>query len=237
MPRRQIAAIFYRTSAVEYLLGKSLVLLTKGVTMTLDERIATLERSVAKQRMANIILAIVSGSALVAIVFLVVYPNPSRLVAQGGELSVTKLTVQDIQNRDRIILKEGAIVIKDENATDRIHIYARQKPVAQIRLFDQLGNARASLSADDDGNSLLAFYEPDGSNALISGVDAKIGPVTRILDSNGKRRFDLGMNESGEVLGAFYDEDNNVLINLGVHEHKGLFRIYDSKGKELASQP
>lgn len=199
-----------------------------------DDRFAAMERRLRLQQGLSVMMVI----AIVALAFTIVFARPkAQLIAQGGELSVGRLTIKDSKGRDRIVMSEDLIVISDENSTERIQIYARHTPHASIRLLDDSG-ARVGLSTDDDGIALLAFYRRDGSTAMAVGVDRKAGgPVIRIYDSDSKRRFDIALNEMEEAFETFYDEADNPLLNVGVNQHKGLVRIFDSLGKSLSEQP
>src|SRR5258708_540973 len=124
-----------------------------------DHRFASMERRLRMQRRISVVMAL----AIVALTIVIFSSRPKpQLVAQGGKLTVDKLTVKDSKGRERIVMSEDLIVISDENSIERVQIYARQKPHAQIRLFDADGSARIGLFTDDAGGALIAFYRRDG---------------------------------------------------------------------------
>jgi hypothetical protein len=200
--------------------------------MTLDEKIGLLERAVRRQRRAMFLTIVVA----IALFTLAVAPA-TRTDPGSKELILRKLSIQDSKGRDRIILSEGAIVLKDEQGKDRLAIFTNQNNVSEIEFFDAQGRPRIATVTDSDDGAVCAFYDPKGPNRIVTGVGPDGGAFTRFDDTKGRRRFDLGTSGEDQVLATFYDKKDNALINIGVLNDRAFDKIFDATGKVLHTQP
>ena len=196
--------------------------------MTTDERIDQLGRTLARQRWVMLLM----GFAIMAAFTLAAAPGSG-----SNELIVRKLSVQDSNGRDRIILQGGAIVLRDEQGKDRLAMFTNQNNVSEIEFFDVHGRPRIATVTDSKDAAVCAFYDPKGPNRIVTGVDARGGSFMRFDDTQGRRRLDLGTSGEDQVLEAFYDKKENALINIGALNDKAFSKVFDATGKVLSSRP
>ncbi len=204
--------------------------------MNQTERIERLERLVARQQITAVVLLIALAS-VTGIGFASAASEPEKNLR---ELRVSKLTVVDKSGRERIILGEGAAVLRDEHGTDRIAIFTNSNNFAEIRINDLEGNNRLSIYADPQHNvGGIALYSPKTPEAarIAIGVDGKGGAFTRYNDAKGRRSIDIGTTGDDFALEAFYDKSDNALINTGIVKGVPFSKIFDAKGNLLSRQP
>lgn len=199
-------------------------------------RIERLERLVRRQRIAGIVL--LGALALTAGIRLVSADSDPLKSVQ--ELRVNKLVVVDKKGNDRIVLSDGAVVLRDEHGKDRIAIFTNDNNFAEARINDAGGNNRISIFTDPKLNvGAIALYSPETpeGSRIVTGVDGKGGAFTRYNDTKGRRAIDIGTSGEGFALEAFYDKFDNALINTGVVKGVAFTKIFDAKGNLLSKQP
>jgi hypothetical protein len=200
--------------------------------MNVDERLKRLETIIRRQRQGFCLLV------LAVIGLLTIGPSPAAQPdAPPKALTVSKLSVQDSKGRERIILVEGTIVLKDEKGIDRVALFTNQNNVAQLKFFDSKGIPRIATSIEADDVAVSAFYDRSGPNRIVTGVDDRGGAFFRFNDTKGRRRYDIGTDGEDQMLEVFYDRKDNALINAGVLKDKALFKLFDASGKALVEQP
>lgn len=200
------------------------------------ERIERLERLISRQRITGALL--LGGLALTAGTRLVSAASDPQKDLQ--ELRVTKLVVVDKKGNERIVLGEGAVVLRDEHGKDRIAIFTNSGNFAEARINDAGGNNRISIFTDPQLNvGAIALYSPETQEAarIVTGVDGKGGAFTRYNDAKGRRSIDIGTSGDGFAMEAFYDKSDNSLINTGVAKGVAFMRIFDARGNLLSKQP
>jgi hypothetical protein len=200
--------------------------------MNVDQRLNRLEQVIRRQRQGFCLLG------LIVIGLISVGPAPAaRPDAPPKALTVSKLSVQDAQGRDRIVLAEGTIVLKDEKGIDRVALFTNGNGSAQLEFFDAKGIPRIATATDAKGRAVTSFYDPSGPNRILTGVDNEGGAFFRFDDIKGRRRYDIGTSGQDQVLETFYDQNDNALINTGVLQGKAFIKMFDASGKALAERP
>jgi hypothetical protein len=200
--------------------------------MNVDERLERLETIIRRQREAFYFLI------LTLIGIFSIGPTPATQPdAPAKTLTVSKLSVQDSNGRERIVLAEGTVLLKDEKGTDRVSLFTNQNNVAQLKFFDSKGIPRIATSIEAKDVAVNALYDPSGAGRIATGVDDQGGAFFRFNDTKGRRRYDVGTDGEDQVLEVFYDRKDNALINAGVLKDKAFFKLFDANGKALVEQP
>ncbi|MGB2754299.1 MAG: hypothetical protein WBD75_01445 [Phycisphaerae bacterium] len=151
--------------------------------MTTEERLANLEKGMARAKRRNCWLLAALGLALGALVLAGTF-TPKTAGAQGGgaavnEVRARRLVLEDDEGRERGALEMGA--------------YG-----PRLRLLDAAGQDRARLAviADDSG---LSLADENGKFCALLRV-SKEGRALGLADENGKPRVVLCVRKDGSVL-------------------------------------
>jgi hypothetical protein len=189
--------------------------------MTIEERLANLERELARAKRRNrhlLVFALVAGGA--AVVAAAWIGTPGKVLAESGAkapnvVRANQFILEDADGRLRaelsVFMSGSVLRLYDENRKRRAGLDV-DKDGATLDLSDENGYPRARLSAGKDGLA-LALADEKGKVRVMLDVD-KDGPGLRLCDENRRRRAALGVDNDGPALGLF-DEKGKVRAGMG----------------------
>jgi hypothetical protein len=203
--------------------------------MTIDERVARLERENRGLRLATLglgtsLLVILLGSCgRGTVVPAAATANATAKEKAGADdppaLESATSEVHDVMRAHRFELLDSnrklLAVLGMDNKSG--------KP--GLVLLNENGKTRAALGVFDDGKPGLVLMDENGRQRATLGVP-KAGPILELWDKNDRARAKLMLNDDGEagLLGLF-DEDGNMRAMLAVDKKGPLLSLLGENGK------
>ena len=166
--------------------------------MTIEQRIELLER--ANKRYGWALLAMVAAAAVAICV------GAAR--DGNGELTLKKLTIQDDEGRDRIVMADDSIRWFDANGKKRISAVTTADGDADISHFDANEKLRI-LAITALGNASVTHLDANGKmRIMIETLTNGDASVTHI-DTNGMTRIRAGTDADGTAATVHNDANGD----------------------------
>jgi len=162
--------------------------------MTIEERLANLERELARAKRHNrwLLAAVGLAAGVFGVVWIGAAAGCNGHAPAGGVATV---------------IRAGQFVLQDGNGKTRATLALTDIGPA-LCLTDETGNPRAVLTVFKAGPRLNLFDEK-GKDCVRLGAN-KDGPMLALTDETGTPRAALGVGKYGSVLGLF-DADGKAI--------------------------
>ena len=212
--------------------------------MTIEERLAGLERRNWKLTLGLVLTAIAAGVVAVAgagapgavprnqFGDTILEPAPADVIrARKFELVDENFRVRAViearkDGGGRMVLFGGPTPVPA-----RVVIEVTKDSGAGIHLYGENSRGGGGLMATKDGTSLALFNEDGGEGAILMLNKGK--PSLDLFDENGKERVALMLDKDAAAL-RLLDERGKVRVDLPLNEDGAAFRLLDGHGKMRA---
>jgi hypothetical protein len=191
--------------------------------MTIEERVARLERSNRRWRLLAVsALALLGTGGLLAM-------RP----AEPDELTLRKVVIVDAQGRQRVVLSGSGLIFADSEEIPRIVMATLDNGASAIQHFDAAGRRRIATGTFPDGGASVLQMDTERRVRLESGTypggDARIAQ----FDASGLPRLTAVTGSDGAASVEHLDTSGMPRISVGTSE-AGLaeIRLVDQSGED-----
>lgn len=131
----------------------------------------------------------------------------------------------------RLTIRTEQYILTDSGGTTRA-VLGMAGGLPCLRFFDQCGKRRAGWTIQDDGSSIVRFYDPEEKPTGIFRVLAE-GPSLAIEDAQGRSKVDMAVGPDGAPGFFLSDRGGRPRVVVAVPEGFPSLTFLDERGKEV----
>ena len=207
-------------------------------TMTLDERVALLEKNSRLWRTAAITL----GLALFAVAFTSCSSEPAKSPATTEIPGVIQARKFQVLGEHRQLLVEltatesgkGMVVTRDGKGQELVKLTASVNGDGIVNTYNGEGQELVKLTVTEGGGGAVVTSNGKGQELVKLGATVGGGGVVVTSNGKGQELVELTASVNGEGMVNTYNGKGQELVSLGMtKEGEGLVNTYNGKGQKL----